>query len=207
MSREVRRRAFLQFGAGVIASGTAGCSIWNPKADNDTPALDPTATTPTPRQMHPIDAGRGPKWDHLKPIERQVYEQVNEARTTRDLDPYAWDPDLAYIGRAHSKDMAERDYFSHNNPEGEGPSGRMMAYGLGDTYFSATENIIRFPIPEEATKDAVADRIFRAWKKSDPHWDAILSTDHERAGVGVYITEERTLYGTMVFGILDDPDP
>jgi uncharacterized protein YkwD len=206
MDTSPSRRTVLRAAASAITAAVAGCSYYNPKADVDTPALDPTATTPTPRQMDPIDASRGPKWDDIRSIERQVYERVNKARTTRSLDPYARDPDLAYMGRAHCKDMAERDYYAHNNPEGEGPGGRMMAYGLDDTYFSVTENLIRFPVPEEATKDAVADRIFRAWKKSDAHWDTIIGTTNDRAGVGVFIDEDRTLYAAMVFGILEEPD-
>ena len=83
----------------------------------------------------------------------------------------------------------------------------MRAYGLDQTYFSVTENLIRVPVPDGAIKTSIADRIFGAWKDSEPHWRTVLKSNFDRAGIGVYIIEDRTLYGRMVVGKLDDPEP
>jgi uncharacterized protein YkwD len=201
------RRDVLRAVASGATAAVAGCSLYNPKADMDTPASDPTATTPSPQPMQPFDGAQGPVWDDVDSIERDLYERVNDARVTRDMDKFAWDPDLAYVGKAHCRDMGQRDYYAHESPEGEGPTDRMRAYGLDQTYDTVTEDLIRLPVPDGATKESIADRIFGAWKDSDAHWRQITSTTWDRAGAGVYITEDRVLYGAMMFGKLDDPEP
>ena len=201
------RRDVLRAVATGITAAVAGCSFYNPKADVDTPDPNPTATTPTPRPMDPIDATHGPEWNEAATIERTVFERVNEARRTRDLEEYARDVELAYMAKAHCQDMAQRDYFAHESPDGEGVNDRMRAYGLDSTYFSVTENLVKFHINDDATKASVAERMIQLWKESDPHWETITGTINDRAGVGVYITEERTLYGAIVFGKLRDPEP
>lgn len=44
--------------------------------------------------------------------------------------PLQWDPDLFLVAAAHSRDMCERAYFAHQNPDGESPSDRARRMGF-----------------------------------------------------------------------------
>ena len=57
--------------------------------------------------------------DDSEVIEKQVHDLINQERSQYGLKSLAWDEKLASIARAHSQDMADRDYFSHYSPEGK----------------------------------------------------------------------------------------
>ena len=79
-------------------------------------------------------------------------------------EPLALNPALTIAARAHSLDMAERDYFDHNTPEGLTPTDRARAQGyLG----SAGENI--------AAGYQTVDDAHRAWIESVGHRKNIFS--------------------------------
>lgn len=84
------------------------------------------------------------------------------------------DDRLVAAARAHSADMAERDYFDHTSPDGEGPGDRATAAG-----YSAWggENIaVGYP-----TAQAVID----GWMDSEGHRANILNCGFAAIGVGV----------------------
>ena len=62
------------------------------------------------------DAGDGP--------EMRIFQLVNQARTSRGLNPLAWNAELAKASTAHAEDMARRGYMDHTNPEGLDPRDR-----------------------------------------------------------------------------------
>jgi len=47
--------------------------------------------------------------------ERSCFNTANAERTQRGLAPYLWDGDLADLGRSHSADMNQRNYFQHGS--------------------------------------------------------------------------------------------
>jgi len=49
------------------------------------------------------------------PEEQACFAAVNDERQTHNLAPYIWDGDLADLGRSHSADMKQLDYFSHGS--------------------------------------------------------------------------------------------
>lgn len=62
-------------------------------------------------------------------LERKVHNLINEQRIQRNLAPLVWDDNISNIARGHSQDMAARNYFDHDSPEGLGPSERGFPYG------------------------------------------------------------------------------
>lgn len=52
--------------------------------------------------------------------------------------PVAWNEAIWAVAVAHAKDMCNRSYFSHTNPEGQGPAQRGRAAGLN---YDLAENI------------------------------------------------------------------
>lgn len=109
---------------------------------------------------------------------------VNEERTSRGLEPVASDGALEQAALAHARDMHERDFFSHVNPDGEGPGDRARAAGYGG---DVSENLL-----SGARTPAQAVDL---WMGSATHRDVILDADLRGIGAGVSGT-----YWTHDFG-------
>ena len=67
-------------------------------------------------------------------FEQRVLELVNEERAARGLAALKWSDELANVARAHSKDMHDRSFFSHANPDGKSPFDRIKAAGISYSY-------------------------------------------------------------------------
>lgn len=106
--------------------------------------------------------------------EQEILELINMERERAGLSPLALDESLSEVARKHSFDMWHRQYFSHNNPEGETPFDRMVE---GEADFSrAGENL------------ALARTVRRAHvglMNSPGHRKNILDPEFRRIGIGV----------------------
>lgn len=141
-------------------------------------------------------------------VEDFVHHAVNDRRAEHDLEPLEWDGTVASVSRAHSADMHDRDYFAHENPDGESPFDRFgevgdycRAYGeniamtVADRRVREPEGgVVRYRSPEE-----LASGLVEQWMNSPPHREAILSDRWDRGGVGVYLSAEGEVYATHNF--------
>ncbi len=118
----------------------------------------------------------------------RVLELTNDIRAEYNLAPLIWDDTLASLAKEHCEDMANRDYFSHDTPEGKSPFDRMKDAGL--KYVYAGENIAAGHYsPEEAVN---------SWMKSEGHRENILNPNYKSLGVsfarggsyGIYWAQE-----------------
>lgn len=75
--------------------------------------------------------------------EKRMLELVNRERSLRGLGELRMDQDLVRLSRAHSKDMFERNYFAHVNPDGKDPFDRMRDFGIN--FRVAGENLALAP--------------------------------------------------------------
>lgn len=105
--------------------------------------------------------------------------------------PLTMDPALRCAARVHSKDMADRDFFDHDNPDGESPWDRMGKAGYGQ-YTNAGENI--------AAGSPTADGTMDQWMNSDGHCANIMNPDFEHIGVGYHPGGQYGHLWTQVFG-------
>lgn len=62
-------------------------------------------------------------------LERAVHAAVNDARTARDYETVAYDPDLQPVARYHSSRMASGGELFHEAPDGEELSDRLAKFG------------------------------------------------------------------------------
>ncbi|MBQ2896855.1 MAG: hypothetical protein IJE46_00840 [Clostridia bacterium] len=108
--------------------------------------------------------------------ELEVLELVNAERKKNGLSSLSWDNRAAEVARAHSKDMADRNFFSHTNPDGKSPFDRLKAYGI--SYKSAAENI--------AAGQATPQEVVKSWMNSEGHRANILNKTVTKLGVGYY---------------------
>jgi uncharacterized protein YkwD len=147
-------------------------------------------------------------------LETRLHILVNEARARLGRAPLRWSEPLARIGRAHSADMAARDFFAHTNPDGETFDDRFQRHGftchnpdlqgaavgvMGENlYFSPPYRSIRvvrrglrmtraydWKTLEDVARDAV-----QGWLDSPGHRRNLLNPDHAAQGIGVVVSEK-----------------
>ncbi len=109
-------------------------------------------------------------------FEQRVLELVNKERAARGLSVLKWSNELASVARAHSKDMHDRGFFSHTNPDGKSPFDRIKAAGISYSY--AAENI--------AAGQSTPEAVVEGWMNSKGHRENILNANLKYLGVGFY---------------------
>jgi uncharacterized protein YkwD len=122
-------------------------------------------------------------------MEKQIHDQANALRARHLVAPLQADVKAQEVARAHSKDMAIRNFFSHNNPDGLSSFERMDRAGI--SYSSAGENI--------AAGQFNAIDVHDAWVNSSGHRKNILSPLFKQLGTGVYFGGEYGVYYTQNF--------
>jgi uncharacterized protein YkwD len=137
--------------------------------------------------------GSAPAARTMTSFEQDLFNRVNEARRAAGLAPVAYDPRLGDIAFARSDDMATRNYFSH-----DGPNGNNYANLLSQAHISYTRagEIIAWN-----TYDAgqTSLQTFNGFMHSPPHHDIIMTPDYNYAGVGVVRDAPGKYYYTMIF--------
>ncbi len=151
-----------------------------------------------PSGYHPPHCDHLPAWDPaVEALEEEVVVLVNELRDEGvtcpgtgtemgPVGPVSMDEHLRCAARLHSMDMAERNFFAHDNPDGEDPFERIAAAGY--TGEPAGENIAQ----GSTTAQGVVDQ----WLSSDTgHCENMLNAGHNDMGIGLYQD-----YWTQKFG-------
>ncbi|MEJ2856252.1 MULTISPECIES: CAP domain-containing protein [unclassified Saccharothrix] len=142
-----------------------------PTTTTETTTQPPTTTTTTPP---PVSAAQ------------RVVELVNEARAAAGCPAVKVDERIVKAAQAHSTDMATRDYFSHDTPEGVDFAERMKAAGYPKP---GGENI--------AQGYRTPDAVMTGWMNSEGHRRNILNCGFTAIGVGL---DTRGNYWTQDFG-------
>jgi uncharacterized protein YkwD len=148
-----------------------------------------------------------------------IHDLINAERAENGLEPLRWDPTLARIAFAHSKDMAERDYFDHLSPEGNDFADRYEKAGyhldtrVGDVVYTGGENLYLGSVVRSYTYDQETNDVYEyiyndlddlarsaveGWMESEGHRENIL-TPFTREGIGVYVTPDGEVYITENF--------
>ncbi|URM89473.1 CAP domain-containing protein [Streptomyces sp. MRC013] len=141
---------------------------WTPSVPSRTevPAPDGSTTPPPSRTAT----------SRAVAMEAAVLDLVNRERAAVGCSPVRASTELGDLARAFSQDMAERDFFSHTDPDGDGPWERAAQAGVEGL---GGENIARGQADAQAVMDS--------WMNSDGHRANILNCDFKRLGVGVHI--------------------
>ncbi|HET9253034.1 MAG TPA: CAP domain-containing protein [Candidatus Eisenbacteria bacterium] len=133
---------------------------------DDDPPTAPSAGSPRPSPS----PGSGPTDAEVI----SFVDRMNEHRVSQGLSPLAWHSGVAAVATAHSQDMENRDFFSHTNPDGDGPGDRLDAAGI--TYRAWGENI--------AWGYATGASVLSAWLASSGHRANIENGYFTHHGVG-----------------------
>ncbi len=142
----------------------------------------PIQTTPAPPPIQVLPPA------NTNQAEQDIFRLTNEQRVQNGVPALAWSEPLAQVARAHSQDMATRNFFAHVNPDGLDPFQRMKIGGI--SYLAAGENIAGGP---------TADIMMTNWMQSPPHRENILNPSFGHMGVGVAIDPQYGLVATQDF--------
>lgn len=142
-------------------------------------------------------------WDpSFTAFEFQILDLVNRRRAEgadcgdggyfAPTHPLQMEASLRCAARAHSKDMVDRDFFAHTNPDNDGPGPRLDDAGYEG--FGWGENI--------AAGSATAEGTMNQWMNSDGHCANLMNPDFSLIGVGYYPggQDQYQAYWTQTFG-------
>ncbi|MGI5237380.1 CAP domain-containing protein [Dactylosporangium sp. CA-139066] len=143
------------------------------------------ATTPKPKTTTAGNAS----------FEAQVLSLVNvERRKKRNCPDLRNNDKLHNAAYKHSADMAKRNYFSHDTPEGVSFSARISDEGY--RWSGAAENI--------AAGQPTPEAVMQAWMNSPGHKANILNCSYVDLGIGLAYqvkgNGQKTPYWTQDFG-------
>jgi uncharacterized protein YkwD len=165
----------------VLAAALTGCPVYT--------GMPPVTLMPD-NQDEPEAADQ-----EIRQLEDEAFGAVNNERAQNGLTAMTHSEELRLIARAHSQDMADRQYFAHEDPEGHGLQHRLEVNAVACSF--AAENIAYATGYDNPVPVVVAD-----WMQSEGHRNNILDWDGEvvweYAGMGVAIGDE-TVYFTQVF--------
>lgn len=150
--------------ASASASASPSPSTGSSKAPAPTP---PKTSAPRPPAPAPAPAPAG--------VAGQVIALVNSERAAAGCGPLKEDPQLRSAAQGHSDDMAQRNYFSHTDPDGGDPGTRTTAAGYRWSTYG--ENI--------AMGQQTAQDVMDSWMKSPGHRANILNCSFKDIGVGM----------------------
>ena len=114
--------------------------------------------------------------------EAVLFQLINHARTQRGLAPLHVNAALSCAALAHSREMMDRDYFSHSSPGGAscGTRARRARYSMSGYRYWAVAEVIGWGRRLFGTPQA----IFSSWMRSAYHRAIILGRRWRDVGVG-----------------------
>jgi uncharacterized protein YkwD len=118
-------------------------------------------------------------------LEKEVFGLINQERQNQGMPPLVWDNLLSEIARAHSRNMAENHFFSHQSPQGWDLTVRLdgISYSTAGEVILMQDRILVFPIPK--TQSMMASDTVDGWMNSPGHRMIILG-GYSEIGVGVW---------------------
>lgn len=122
-------------------------------------------------------------------FEYQLFDLTNAARVTHGLSVLNWEEPVRETARDHSQDMADNNYFSHTNLNGQSPFDRMTEDNI--SYRMAGENLATGQISSIFAHEGLMNSL--------GHRKNILQTDFEGLGVGVAFSADSRPYYTENF--------
>lgn len=119
---------------------------------------------------------------------QEVLKIVNAERAKAGLKPLTLSTKLTEIANVKARDMADKNYFSHNSPTYGTPFAMLKNFGV--SYRAAGENI--------AMGQKTPREVMTAWLNSTGHRANILNVQYEQLGVGYY-KKNNTPYWVQTF--------
>ena len=131
---------------------------------------------------------------YLNAQEKRTLQLHNETRASRGLRPFCVHPALTNAARAHSQEMMNRDYLSHNSYNGENAGTRLKRFGYN--WFTYGENV-----SWGSGRLGFARPRFDAWMNSTGHRANILNGRFREIGIGTAFGNFRGNPGSITYTV------
>lgn len=128
----------------------------------------------------------------IKTMELQMFFLLNRDRRRNHLRSLFFQDDLSYVARKHSKDMAKKDYFEHENKLGYSHVDRYKIDRI--TEVTSGENLAKiggYPLPVHRAEIGLMN--------SPGHRANILNENYNCVGIGIHKSEKKVYYFTQNF--------
>jgi uncharacterized protein YkwD len=125
-------------------------------------------------------------------LETRLHAAVNDFRHEQHLVPLERRPELDQVARAHSEDMAQRGFFSHHSPEGDGWVERLAKAGVSG-FRMAGENV------GQTNRANPNVEILEGWKQSPVHRENLTSRPMNATGIGIARSADGRLFYTQLY--------
>lgn len=107
----------------------------------------------------------------------EILKLVNQERQKAGVPALSLSDKLTKVANTKAKDMADKNYFSHDSPTYGSPFQMLQQFGVSYSY--AGENI--------AAGQKTAAEVMDSWMNSSGHRANILNKNYTQLGVGFYL--------------------
>lgn len=139
---------------------------------------------------------------NLVQLNQELHNLTNQMRIEIGLQPLRELDELASLSQTHSEDMAARNFFDHQNPDGETPFDRLQRDHDALLSVSSGENIALQSL-HGLDEKALAAELMRLWRNSPDHYKHLIEPAFWHLGIRSALGEakgERVIYATQSFG-------
>lgn len=163
-------------------------------SDTEVAAPQRVLVEPEPAHETPGASSASASNDEVPEISQHVFADSNDERTKHNLAALVWDEQIASIARAHSADMLDKNYFSHEDPNGCSSSCRA---DNADYRWTAIGENIYMTTGYKLSSAAEAEMIVNGWMNSSGHRANILGTKFTHTGVGIAVKGDKVYITAM----------
>jgi uncharacterized protein YkwD len=174
------------------------------------------AAAPIDPSMGTFGTGNWPPVS-ITDLQKEIHNQINQERLRLGMSALSWDDHLARIAEKHSRDMAEKNFFAHQSPEGFNFSHRYQEEGytcsnqIGQRVYCGGENLLQTYVYDlvrtlkgqkfyrYVSQSKIAENSVQLWMNSPSHRQNILSPNYQKQGLGIVISPEGKVYITENF--------
>jgi len=140
------------------------------------------------RREPPRDA----RLSEIESLETQCFNEVNHVRVGYGLPSLEFNESLLRVAREHSRRMAEENFFSHDDPDGntvrERVTGANIRWRVLGENLSYSRGYIN-PVAVSMTN----------WMDSPGHRRNLLDRSWRQTAIGAWISDNGTIYFTEIF--------
>lgn len=140
--------------------------------------------------LKPMVAGRTMR--EIESLEKQCFYEVNKQREGYGLEALEFSEELLEVARYYSRRMAEENFFSHVDPDGN--TVRQRVTGAGISWRVVGENLAF----ASGYINPVAVSV-KGWMESPGHRKNILDKGYRYTAIGAWISKDGTVYFTEIF--------
>lgn len=139
-------------------------------------------------------------------LSQEIFRLTNAMRAEKNLPALERATSLDKLSELQSRNMAERNFFDHVDPDGNSPQARMAKWLPGLLSENSGENIALRSVEGDEIK--MAGILTELWRNSPEHYKNIMTPEFRNLGVGVEQRDDK-LWATQTFAsgiaMLDSP--